>query len=130
MKALGILFTSMLAIAVVSWAVANKAPDRPPGIAATNWYPISERLGLVIPDYQPDLDPLVDSGPPGPNPVRAHELPPSPGSSGTGGTHPLRRLEIQSGWLKGYLMVKEGTQWERVAIAGSPSLLIHATNPP
>ena len=122
MKTLGVLVISLLAVAAISWAVAKGAPDRPPGVAAANWYPINDRLGLVVPAYQPDLDPLTDSG----------SLPPPLGSP------PVAR-SVQPGaegalppgaWLRRYLMVKEGRHWDQVAITGSPLLLNQAQHGP
>lgn len=40
-----------LAIALFSFSAATlgaDVPDRPPGVAANNWVPISERIGLVL----------------------------------------------------------------------------------
>jgi hypothetical protein len=122
MKAL-MLFVVLFAVAAVSYAVATTAPSRPSGVAAANWFPINDRLGLVVPDYQPDLDPLIDGGGPGPQPRRVQNLPPPAGAPPRVSRVMPERPLPPDAWLRGYLMVKEGTQWQRVAIAGSPQLL-------
>lgn len=128
MKALTIL-AALLGIAAVSWAaVATRAPDRPAGIAAANWYPINERLGLVVPDYQPELDQPEALPPRALPPARVRTLPPPPAQEPQQGSSPTGPPPVK--WLRGYLMVKEGTQWERLAVAGSPSLLNQAAYRP
>jgi hypothetical protein len=53
----------LLMVVTLGFASTEKVMDRPPGIAADQWFPISDHLGLVIPYYQPGLDPLIDNGP-------------------------------------------------------------------
>ena len=59
LAAIGVL----LAVVTLGFASTEKAVDRPPGIAIDQWFPISDHLGLVVSDYQPELDPLIDNGP-------------------------------------------------------------------
>src|SRR5580704_16714476 len=76
MKAIvGIVF-GVLAVLGLSLAAGRNAPDRPPGIAADRWAPISATLGFVlVPDSEPNVAPPLAAGAPG-MPVRSDPIAP------------------------------------------------------
>jgi len=80
-------------------AFAADVPGRPPGVAAENWVPISERLGLVI--VQGD-SPVVDRGSP------ANQTNPAVPRSDT-----ALFLKPPVG---GYFMVKGAAGWTRLVV--------------
>lgn len=125
----------LLAVVTLGFASTEKAVDRPPGIAIDQWFPISDHLGLVVSDYQPELDPLIDNGP--------VEVPPVPRTPSapiiTQQTAELLRLldgprnpvdathpgSITPA-LAGYLMIKQRDHWTRLSLV-SPAVLPRGT---
>ena len=82
-----------IAMAVVSLAGAavvsgQMAPNRPQGVSANRWIPISDRLGFVV-------------------------LPPVPIGSGSADPDVL----LAKPPVEGYFMVKDNSGWSRIAIA-------------
>src|SRR5580692_10014540 len=61
MKTLIRIAIALVAIAGLSLAFSDNAPDRPPGIAADRWAPISATLGVVL---VPDSGLSAESPPP------------------------------------------------------------------
>ena len=118
LAAIGILLT----VATLGFASAEKAVDRPPGVAADQWYPISDRLGLVIPDYQPARSALIDNGP-----IRVYRPPvagippPSPAVPDFPWIGQPRTPPAVSA-LVGYLMIKQQGHWIRLSVVQPPIL--------
>ena len=106
----------LLAVVTLGFASTEKAVDRPPGIAADQWFPISDHLGLVVSDYQPGLDPLIDNGP-----VKVLPLPHLPSApSITQPRNPVDSTPPVSTTLAGYLMIKQGGHWTRLSVVSPP----------
>ena len=110
LAAIGILLTAV----TLGFASAQKAVDRPPGIAADQWFPISNLLGLVISDYQPGLDLLIDSGPITPRPPPTDSIPSRSSAPRTEPPAPLVPA------LSGYLMIKQKGHWTRLSVVSPP----------
>jgi hypothetical protein len=113
----------VLGVITLPFAFAEKTVDRPPGVAADQWYPISDRLGLVIPDYQPARSPLVDNGPirvypPPVDGISPHPAPRTVPDPPTG----LPRTPPVVSALFGYLMIKQQGHWIRLSVAQPPIL--------
>ena len=108
LAAIGILLT----VVTLGFASTEKAVDRPPGIAADQWYPISDRLGLVISDYQPGIDPVVDGRVLPPPPADA-VLPRSSADAASASALPA---------LTGYLVIKHKGHWTRLSVVSLPVL--------
>jgi len=102
----------LLTVVTLGSASTEKAGDRPPGIAANQWFPISDRLGLVISDYQPGLDPLIDNGP-----IKA--LPPATSTVSPPPVVPKTTQTVPT--LTGYLMIKQGGHWSRLSVVSPPA---------
>lgn len=87
MRAL-VALTAVIAVTfILSRAIGANAPDRPPGVAATQWAPISESLGVVMAPEQ-QRKPIAVS----PNALLL--MPPA----------------------EGYFMVKQGNTWRRLIL--------------
>jgi hypothetical protein len=126
MKAIvGMVFV-VLALLGLSLAVSSNAPDRPPGIAADRWAPISATLGVVlVPDSELNaLPPLAvgASGPPvrsAPGPVpRSPEIGPVADPTGLfAAPSPAVQAIIEEGLpVRGYIMVKRGKVWRPLTV--------------
>jgi len=110
-KALAAIGVFMTAV-TLAFAATERAVDRPPGIAADQWFPIGDHLGLVVSDYQPGLDPLIDSGP-------MNVLTPP---RDTGPSPPLNlRTTRPTPALTGYLMIKQAGHWTRLSVVSPPT---------
>lgn len=109
---------AVIATAGLSLAFSDNAPDRPPGVAADRWAPISATLGVVL---------VPDSG------LSAESLPPAGSSSSPGHapivvaagdptaliapTTPAVRKIIEEGQpIRGYIMVKRGKLWRPLQV--------------
>jgi len=85
-----IVVAVMLAIAAtfaLSSAIVAGAPDRPPGVSADEWAPISDSVGVVLVQRPPSLPRVADP----------HALLLAPPA-------------------EGYFMVKTGKQWRRLVV--------------
>jgi hypothetical protein len=122
----GIVF-GVLAVLGLSLAAGRNAPDRPPGIAADRWAPISETLGFVlVPDSELSALPPLAVGAPG-VPVRLDPVAPvdrmapaaAPGDR-TGlyaAPSPAVQAIIDEGQpVRGYIMVKRGKVWRPLTV--------------
>lgn len=87
MRALVVLTAVISVTLILSKAVGADAPGRPPGVAATQWAPISESLGVVLAPEQQDKAIRVS-----PNALLL--MPPA----------------------EGYFMVKQGNTWRRLIL--------------
>jgi hypothetical protein len=89
----------------LSFAVSSNAPDRPPGIAADRWAPISSTMGVVlVPDSElrglpPRLVGAVD-----PTGLFAE---PSPA---------VQAIIDEGQPVRGYIMVKRGKVWRPLTV--------------
>jgi len=74
---------------------AGAAPDRPPGIAASDWVPLSKTLGLVVlhPRERTVTMPVPD-----PTALLIHQP------------------------LQGYFMIRRGMSWLRLVIVNGPGV--------
>jgi hypothetical protein len=128
MKAVvGIVF-GLLAVLGLSLAAGRNAPDRPPGIAADHWAPISDTLGFVlVPDSELAGLPPLAVGAPG-VPVSSDPIAPvdrmapsltAPGDR-TGlfaAPSPAVQAIIEEGQpVRGYIMVKRGKVWRPLTV--------------
>jgi hypothetical protein len=127
MKAVvGIVF-GVLAVLGLSLAAGRNAPDRPPGIAADRWAPISDTLGFVlVPDPQPSgLPPLpvggagmlVSSDPIAP----IDRMAPASASADRTGlfaqpTAAVQAIIDEGQPVRGYIMVKRGKLWRPLTV--------------
>jgi hypothetical protein len=111
----------------LSFAASSNAPDRPPGIAADRWAPISGTLGVVlVPDSELRAQPPLMIGTPGPPPDAAGPGPAprlpvmAPVGDPTGliaEPSPAVQAIIEEGQpVRGYLMVKRGKVWRPLTV--------------
>jgi len=127
MKAfVGIVF-GVLAVLGLSLAAGRNAPDRPPGIAADRWAPISDTLGFVlVPDSDLSGLPPLAVGAPG-VPVRSDPIAPVDRMAPvvafgdrTGlyaAPSPAVQAIIEEGQpVRGYIMVKRGKVWRPLMV--------------
>jgi hypothetical protein len=130
MKAVvGIVF-GLLAVVGLSFAAGRDAPDRPPGIAADRWAPISDTLGFVlVPDSDlSDLNapPKLAVGPSG-VPVRSDPVapidrmaPPAAIADRTGlyasPSAAVQAIIEEGDPVRGYIMVKRGKLWRPLTV--------------
>ncbi len=126
MKTVVGLAFGVLALCVLSFAVSSNAPDRPPGVAADRWAPISATLGVVlVPDSQLSALPPLAVGAGGPPPRSAPG--PAPRSPEIGGNFdptglfaapsPAVQAIIDEGQpVRGYIMVKRGKVWRPLEV--------------
>jgi hypothetical protein len=103
----------LLAAITLSFASAEKSPDRPSGISAGHWVPLGDRLGVAISDYQPS-DFLGDCLPRG-------QCVSPPVASSPNTTRPF---------LNGYFMVKQDGRWTRLSVVPPPEVLREAASTP
>jgi hypothetical protein len=122
---IGIVF-GVLAVLGLSLAVGRNAPDRPPGIAADRWAPISDTLGFVlVPDSKLTGLPPLAVGAPG-TPLSSDPIAPvdrmAPAELGdrTGlyaAPSPAVQAIIEEGQpVRGYIMVKRGKVWRPLTV--------------
>ena len=126
MKAIVGLVFGVLAVLGLSLAASSNAPDRPPGIAADRWAPISSTLGVVlVPDSDLRALPRLAVGAFGPPPRLA--LGPAPRSPEIVGAvdptglfatpSPAVQAIIDEGQpVRGYIMVKRGKAWRPLEV--------------
>jgi hypothetical protein len=127
MKAVvGIVF-GILAVLGLSLAAGRNAPDRPPGIAADRWAPISDTLGFVlVPDSELSGLPPLPVGAAG-VPVRSDPIAPVDRmapvvatSDRTGlyaAPSPAVQAIIEEGQpVRAYIMVKRGKVWRPLTV--------------
>jgi hypothetical protein len=89
-------------VGVVVGAVGANAPNRPPGVSAKEWAPISDTMGVVLVDQQlTAMDaPIIAASPPAGASTR---------NVSSGGAALIAPVS-------GYLMVKRGTVWQRLLV--------------
>ena len=96
---------AVIAAAAVSLALSSHAPDRPPGVSADHWAPISAKLGVVlVPD--PGLEPQP------PKVMAAGDrttliAPPTPA---------VQKVIEEGHPVRGYIMVKQGELWRPLQV--------------
>jgi hypothetical protein len=123
---IGIVF-GVLAVLGLSLAAGRNAPDRPPGIAADRWAPISDTLGFVlVPDSKLTGLPPLAVGAPG-IPISSDPLAPvdrmAPAIAPADRTglfaEPTAAVQaiIDEGQpVRGYIMVKRGKVWRPLTV--------------
>ncbi len=123
MKALPGFALAAIAACTLSLALSSNAPDRPRGVSADRWAPISNTLGVVlVPDAPLGAD--MPLSPVGPGSM-------SPGEMGPGPSDPayLSRMALiapitpavqaiidEGRPVRGYIMVKRGKTWRPLAV--------------
>ena len=127
MKILSAIAIAVVALAGLSVALSDAAPDRPPGVAADRWAPISATMGVVL---VPDSDLSAGSPPPAGAPAQAADAPNAGPTAGPkvplGATDPTEliapptpavRKIIEEGLpVRGYIMVKRGRLWRPLLV--------------
>jgi hypothetical protein len=95
----------VLAASGLSFAVSSNAPDRPRGIAADHWAPISSTLGVVlVSDTEQNGSPPRVMG--AVDPTALIDVP-----------SPAVQAIIDEGQpVRGYLMVKRGKVWRPLTV--------------
>ncbi len=123
MKPLIALALVGLAATCVSLAVSREAPDRPPGISADHWAPISSTLGVVlVPDLEPSALPPLPVGaagpPPANNAARSPDVAPIADMTGLyAAPSAAVQAVIEEGFpVRGYIMVKRGKVWRPLTV--------------
>lgn len=123
---IGVVF-GVLAVLGLSFAAGRNSPDRPPGIAADHWAPISDTLGFVlVPDSDLTAQQPLPVGAAG-SPVTSDPIAPidraAPTIAGQDPTGLLApptaavRAIIEEGRpVRGYIMVKRGKLWRPLAV--------------
>lgn len=94
---------AMVAGAVLVGAIAADAPNRPPGVSADAWAPISDTVGVVLVAQMPAAGEVGALPEPGSQGQR--QVP----NVGVGGA-------ILIPPATGYLMVKRGGTWQRLIL--------------
>jgi hypothetical protein len=126
MKTVVGLALGVLAVCGLSFALSSNAPDRPPGISADRWAPISSTLGIVlVPDSELSALPPLAVGATGPAPrstpgpaPRLAEIGPIADPTGLiAAPSPAVQAIIEEGQpVRGYIMVKRGKVWRPLAV--------------
>ena len=112
MKAIvGTALAVVLATFVLMRAVGADAPNRPPGVAANEWAPISDTLGIVLVDTQMAAGdaPIVMQSPTSGTAGRNIGVP----RNAVGGDMVGAALISP---VTGYPMVKRGKLWQRLIV--------------
>ncbi len=124
MKTLIRIAIALVAIAGLSLAFSDNAPDRPPGVAADHWAPISATLGVVL---VPDSGLSPDSPPPtGGAAPNAPITPSTTTPTVVGAVDPtaliappsaaVRKIIAEGQPVRGYIMVKRGKLWRPLQV--------------
>ena len=124
MKTLIRIAIAVVAIAGLSLAFSDNAPDRPPGVAADHWAPISATLGVVlVPDSGLSPDSPLPAATPAPNP---QNRPSTTVPTVVGAVDPttliapptaaVRRIIAEGQPVRGYIMVKRGKLWRPLQV--------------
>jgi len=96
-------------VGLVGGVIGADAPNRPPGVSANEWAPISDTMGVVLVDQQPTaLDAPIIS--PSPASGAATRNIGAGAAIGAGGGAALTAP------ISGYLMVKRGSLWQRLVV--------------
>jgi hypothetical protein len=107
MKTLIRIIIALVAIAGLSLAFSDNAPDRPLGVSADHWAPISANLGVVL---IPDTELSTHSGLP-------KVMNSGDGTTLIAPTTPTVQTLIEEGQpVRGYIMVKRGKVWRPLQV--------------
>jgi hypothetical protein len=123
MKTLMGIAIAVVATAGLSLALSNDAPDRPPGVAADHWAPISATLGVVL---VPDSGLSAESPPPAGGPTASAGAPTAGTKVPVGAADPtaliapptaaVRKIIEEGQPVRGYIMVKRGNLWRPLLV--------------
>ena len=96
-------------VGVVAGAIGADAPNRPPGVSANEWAPISDTMGVVLVENQlTALDaPIVTPSPASGAATR---------NIGAGAARGASGGAALTAPVSGYLMVKRGSVWQRLVV--------------
>jgi hypothetical protein len=96
-------------VGIVAGAIGADAPNRPPGVSAHEWAPISDTMGVVLVDNQlTALDaPIVTASPA--SGAATRDIGAGAARGGSGGA-------ALTAPISGYLMVKRGSLWQRLVV--------------
>jgi hypothetical protein len=114
---------AVVAAAAVSLALSDNAPDRPPGVAADRWAPISATLGVVL---VPDSGLSAEAPPPAGGAVPPADAPAAGPKVPVGAVDPttliapptaaVRKIIEEGQPVRGYIMVKRGKLWRPLLV--------------
>jgi hypothetical protein len=95
---------ALFSAVAVMHALGANGPDRPPGLSASQWAPVSDSLGVVlVPEIFTPADPVA----------------PQPGDAPRTGHLPLFQPmngSVLASPANGYFMVKRGGHWVRLVV--------------
>lgn len=118
--------TLVLVAGICSYALGQPSTDRPVGIPAGQWIPLSDRAGIVISDYQPGDEDKTSQGlirplpPPGQTTLAARQRSGEEAEE----MERLRQSEdVARGYVNGYFMVKRDGRWIRLSVVPPPQVL-------
>jgi|HubBroStandDraft_5_1064220.scaffolds.fasta_scaffold107476_1 hypothetical protein len=96
---------ALLSFVIVMHAVGADAPNRPPGVTAAEWAPVSDTLGIVLVQQNFGGGDLV-ARPAAPGDSQGKPMPYPPQSG----------VLLLSPPANGYFMVKRGSRWVRLVV--------------
>jgi hypothetical protein len=85
-------------VGLVAGAFGATAPNRPPGVSANEWAPISDRMGVVLVDQQPTA---MDAPTISPSPASGAAIRKSEASVGQPSSRQLTAISWSSGVASG-----------------------------
>jgi hypothetical protein len=127
MKTVSAIAIALIALAGLSLAFSDTAPDRPPGVAANRWAPLSPTLGVVL---VPESGLATGAPPPAGGPTPATEAPNAGPTAGpkvpVNATDPtaliapptpaVRKIIEEGQPVRGYIMIKRGKLWRPLLV--------------
>jgi hypothetical protein len=87
MKSLAVVLVVLASLLTIHFALGASGPDRPPGVDAQHWIPVSDKMGFVV--TSPRMFPMP---------------------------MPDRQVLYLTGPAEGYFMVHTGNVWQRLVI--------------
>jgi hypothetical protein len=99
---------AVLATVAIVGALGADAPNRPPGVSAQEWAPISATLGVVLDQPLPPAGEVAQ-------PAQPAQVSADGRLNRTGGDQEILGAALIPP-ISGYLMVKRGSAWQRVIL--------------
>jgi hypothetical protein len=96
---------ALISTIIVVHAVGADAPNRPPGVSATEWAPVSDTLGIVLVQQSFGAGDAQVARPAAPDDSRGKPMP-----------YPPQMGALLSPPANGYFMVKRGSRWVRLVV--------------